>query len=76
MPAYNKNFQIIVYGPPARDKSLKDLFKFQMDSEYFPVPLGGLNAQIVMQEVREPFRIGDLHDNIILYEPSRNDARL
>lgn len=60
MPAYNKNFQIIVYGPPARDKSLKDLFKFQMDSEYFPVPLGGLNAQIVMQEVREPFRIGDL----------------
>jgi phosphoribosyl 1,2-cyclic phosphodiesterase len=60
MPAYNKNFQIIVYGPPARDKSLKDLFKFQMDSEYFPVPLGDLNAQIVMQEVREPFRIGDL----------------
>ena len=60
MPAYNKNFQIIVYGPPARDKSLKDLFKFQMDSEYFPVPLGGLNAQIVMQEVREPFRISDL----------------
>jgi phosphoribosyl 1,2-cyclic phosphodiesterase len=60
MPAYNKNFQIIVYGPPARDKSLKDLFKFQMDSEYFPVPLGGLNAQIVMQEVREPFRIDNL----------------
>jgi phosphoribosyl 1,2-cyclic phosphodiesterase len=60
MPAYNKNFQIIVYGPPARDKSLKDLFKFQMDSEYFPVPLGDLNAQIVMQEVREPFRIGNL----------------
>lgn len=60
LPAYNKNFQINVYGPPARDKSLKDLFKFQMDSEYFPVPLGGLNAQIIMQEVREPFRIGDL----------------
>ena len=60
MPAYNKNFQIIVYGPPARDKSLKDLFKFQMDSEYFPVPLGDLNAQIVMQEVREPFRLDDL----------------
>jgi len=60
MPAYNKNFQINVYGPPARDKSLKDLFKFQMDSEYFPVPLGSLNAQIIMHEVREPFRIGDL----------------
>ena len=60
MPAYNKNFQIIIYGPPARDKSLKDLFKFQMDSEYFPVPLGDLNAQIVMQEVREPFRLGSL----------------
>ena len=60
MPAYYKNFQIIVYGPPARDKSLKDLFKFQMDSEYFPVPLGDLNAQIVMQEVREPFRLDNL----------------
>ncbi|RPI05276.1 MAG: MBL fold metallo-hydrolase [Ignavibacteriae bacterium] len=60
MPAYFKNFQINVYGPPARDKSLKDLFKFQMDSEYFPVPLGGLNAQITMQEIREPFRIGDV----------------
>jgi len=60
MPAYYKNFQIIVYGPPARDKSLKDLFKFQMDAEYFPVPLGDLNAQIVMQEVREPFRLDNL----------------
>jgi phosphoribosyl 1,2-cyclic phosphodiesterase len=59
MPAYSKNFQIIVYGPPARDKSLKDLFKFQMDSEYFPVPLGDLNAQISIQEVREPFWIGN-----------------
>ncbi len=61
MPAYNDNFQINVYGPPARDKSLKDLFRLQMDSEYFPVPLGDLNAQIVMQEVREPFWIGDVH---------------
>jgi phosphoribosyl 1,2-cyclic phosphodiesterase len=51
----------MVYGPPARDKTLKDLMKLQMDSEYFPVPLGDLNAQIVMQEVREPFRIGDVH---------------
>jgi phosphoribosyl 1,2-cyclic phosphodiesterase len=60
MPAYAKNFQVNVYGPPARDKSLKDLLKFQMDAEYFPVPLGDLNAQIVMQEVREPFWIGDV----------------
>ena len=60
MPAYNKNFQIIVYGPPARYKSLKDLFKYQMESDYFPVPLGGLNANIVIQEVREPIRIGDI----------------
>jgi len=59
MPAYAKNFQLNVYGPPARDKTLKDLLKFQMDSEYFPVPLGDLNAQILMQEVREPFRVGD-----------------
>jgi phosphoribosyl 1,2-cyclic phosphodiesterase len=60
MPAYYKNFQIMIYGPPARDKTLKDLFKFQMDAEYFPVPLGDLNAQIIMQEVRESFSIGDL----------------
>jgi phosphoribosyl 1,2-cyclic phosphodiesterase len=59
LPAYAKNFQVYVYGPPARDKSLKDLLKLQMDAEYFPVPLGDLNAQITMQEVREPFWIGD-----------------
>lgn len=60
MPAYAKNFQVYIYGPPARDKSLKDLLKFQMDSEYFPVPLGDLNAQLTMQEVREPFWLGDV----------------
>jgi phosphoribosyl 1,2-cyclic phosphodiesterase len=60
MPSYVNNFQIIVYGPPARDKSLKELMKLQMDAEYFPVPLGDLNAQIIMQEVREPFWIGDV----------------
>lgn len=50
----------MVYGPPARYKSLKELMKIQMDVEYFPVPLGDLNAQIVMQEVHEPFSIGDV----------------
>ncbi|PIP08795.1 MAG: MBL fold metallo-hydrolase [Syntrophobacteraceae bacterium CG23_combo_of_CG06-09_8_20_14_all_50_8] len=60
MPAYAKNFQIMVYGPPARNKSLKELMKIQMDMEYFPVPLGDLNAQIVMQEVHEPFSIEDV----------------
>lgn len=60
IPAYQKNFQIKLYGPPARDRSLKDLMKIQMDSEYFPVPLGNLSAEIVMQEVREPFWIENL----------------
>jgi phosphoribosyl 1,2-cyclic phosphodiesterase len=63
MPLYAKNFQVIVYGPPARDKSLKDLMKLQMDAEYFPVPLGDLNAQIVMQEMREPLSIGNIRVN-------------
>ncbi len=60
IPAYSKNFQINIYGPPARDKTLKDLMKFQMDSEYFPVPLGDLQAQIIMQEIREPLWISDI----------------
>ena len=60
VPAYAKNFQIMIYGPPARNKSLKELMKIQMDAEYFPVPLGDLNAQIVMQEVHEPFYIEDV----------------
>jgi phosphoribosyl 1,2-cyclic phosphodiesterase len=60
IPAYQNNFQIFVYGPPARDKSLKDLMRFQMDSEYFPVPLGDLKAQLIMQEVRDNFWIGNI----------------
>lgn len=60
MPAYAKNFQLMIYGPPARDKSLRELLKMQMDPEYFPVPLGDLNSQINMQEVREPFWIGEI----------------
>jgi len=65
MPAYLRNFQIAIYGPPARDKSLHELLKIQMDPEYFPVPLGELKAQIVMHEVREPFWI----DSKIKVEP-------
>jgi phosphoribosyl 1,2-cyclic phosphodiesterase len=60
IPAYRDNFQIKVYGPPARGRSLRDLMKLQMASEYFPVPLGDLSAQIDMQEVSMPLKIGNL----------------
>ncbi len=60
IPAYRNNFQIKLYGPPARDRSLKDLMKLQMDIEYFPVPMGNLSAQIEMQEICKPFKIGNL----------------
>ena len=60
LPAYARHNRIIVYGPPGRDKTLRQIMRMQMDSDYFPVALGDMNPNVEIVEVKEPITIGDI----------------
>ena len=60
LPAYNKRNRIFVYGPAGRDKSLDEILRMQMDSDFFPVELGDMKAKISVKEIRDEFTIGDV----------------
>ena len=60
LPAYVRQNKIILYGPPGRDKTLGQIMKMQMDSDYFPVALGDMNPNIEIVEVKDPISIGDV----------------
>ncbi|HTY38869.1 MAG TPA: MBL fold metallo-hydrolase [Bacteroidota bacterium] len=60
LPAYEKKNTIHLYGPPGRDKSLDKILTIQMDSDYFPVELGAMSADLHVHELREEdITIGD-----------------
>jgi len=60
LPAYQPKNTIHLYGPPGRDKSLDKILTIQMDSDYFPVELGAMSANLQVHELREDFTIGPL----------------
>jgi phosphoribosyl 1,2-cyclic phosphodiesterase len=60
LPAYEKKNTIHLYGPPGRDKSLDKILKIQMDSDYFPVELGAMSADLHVHELREDVTIDDI----------------
>lgn len=60
LPAYVPKNTIHLYGPPGRDKSLDKILKIQMDSDYFPVELGSMSANIQVHEMREDVTIDEL----------------
>jgi phosphoribosyl 1,2-cyclic phosphodiesterase len=60
LPAYEPKNTIHLYGPPGRDKSLDKILKIQMDSDYFPVELGSMSANLQVHEMREDVTIGEL----------------
>jgi phosphoribosyl 1,2-cyclic phosphodiesterase len=75
MPAYGKQNRIIVYGPPGRDKTLRQIMRMQMDSDYFPVALGDMNPSIEILEVKDPITIGNLSiTNFYLNHPAMSLA--
>ena len=57
LPAYDRQNRIIIYGPPGRDKTLRQIMRMQMDSDYFPVAIGDMNANIEIVEVEAPITI-------------------
>jgi phosphoribosyl 1,2-cyclic phosphodiesterase len=60
LPAYEKKNTIHLYGPPGRDKSLDKILTIQMDSDYFPVELGAMSADLHVHELREDVTIDGL----------------
>ena len=75
MPAYGRKNRIIVYGPPGRDKTLRQIMRMQMDSDYFPVALGDMNPGIEILEVKDPITIGNLSvTNFYLNHPAMSLA--
>ncbi len=60
-PAYVPGFQVTVYGAEGFGKSLESLFRGQLDSDYFPVQMEDMNADIEFRHLgSEPIRIGDV----------------
>lgn len=60
LPAYCKDATIRLYGPPGRERSLNDILRSQMDSDFFPVSLGDITASLTVQELREKTTIGSV----------------
>ena len=56
-PAYDarRNFVITAIGRERYGKDIKSIFAAQMQSDYFPVPLDGMGAQIDFLKTREDF---------------------
>ena len=57
LPAYDRQNRIIIYGPSGRDKTLRQIMRMQMDSDYFPVAIGDMNPNIEIVEVEAPITI-------------------
>ena len=75
LPAYGPQNRIILYGPPGRDKTLRQIMRMQMDSDYFPVALGDMNPEIEIREVTAPITIGNLSiTNFYLNHPAMSLA--
>ncbi|HTR81212.1 MAG TPA: MBL fold metallo-hydrolase [Bacteroidota bacterium] len=71
LPAYGRQNRIIIYGPPGRDKTLRQIMRMQMDSDYFPVALGDMNPNIEIVEVNAPITIGAISiTNFYLNHPA------
>lgn len=56
-PAFCKGNRFFVYGSPGSEHRLEDILSSQMRSEYFPVPLGAMVAQLQFVELSGPVTI-------------------
>ena len=52
-PAYTKDTSLIIYGSPRKERFLASVLKGQMDSEYFPVGMSAVAANISIKEISE-----------------------
>lgn len=61
LPIFNRRNKILIYGPKALRKSIKDVILWQMQYSYFPVRGAELAAEIQFRDVeQDTFSIGDM----------------
>ncbi|MBI2058888.1 MAG: MBL fold metallo-hydrolase [Nitrospirae bacterium] len=62
LPAYLPTVKLKIYGPAGTDKPIEKLFRDQMDTSYFPVPLTDLSSSIEFKNLRggDEFDIGPM----------------
>ena len=60
IPAYIPGYQIVIYGASGFGKDLQSIFQGQLDSDYFPVQMEDMRAQLEFKHVSDnPVQIGD-----------------
>ncbi len=59
LPAYQQGNRLTVYSVRGAQRSLEKIFTGQMDSDYFPVALGDMQARLKFVELDGPVAIAD-----------------
>ncbi len=63
-PVYSKGQRLHIYGSPKKGRFLESVLQGQMDTEYFPVQMNSLAADIsIIEMAQETFSIGELAIN-------------
>jgi len=76
LPAFREEYELNIFGYESTNLDLEKIFANQMDSTYFPVQLGDLDAKLNFNKVSEgSFFIGDIRvDAIFMNHPGYNMA--
>lgn len=64
-PAFNPNNEFTIYSLHGGDKPLENVFRGQMDSDYFPVPLGEMKAKLKFSELESEVHLGEIQVSYI-----------
>jgi phosphoribosyl 1,2-cyclic phosphodiesterase len=52
-PSYEKDTKLTIYGSPHKERFLDSILEGQMDSDYFPVSMSEIEADISIKEISE-----------------------
>jgi phosphoribosyl 1,2-cyclic phosphodiesterase len=64
-PAFNPNNEFTIYSLHGGEKPLENVFRGQMDNDYFPVPLGEMKAKLRFCELESEVHLGEVQVSYI-----------
>ena len=64
-PAFNADNEFTIYSLHGAEKPLQKVFRGQMDSDYFPIPLSEMKAKLHFCELESEVHIGEIHVSFI-----------